>query len=129
MVKLNTQKRCPNCGYPKPLLKQTCPNCGNDLTSPKIKVAKKFLKGTNIITRSIISKEYRERTLNKLQSNTFNLNQFDLNNTKSQNNNYGYLLCDTCPIYYKLNKPLSEYKNRTCGCGGNLIYSKKSRYE
>ena len=32
-------------------------------------------------------------------------------------------------VYYKLNKPLSEYKNRKCGCGGNLIYSKKSRYE
>ena len=130
MVKLNnTKKRCPNCGYPKPLLKQICPNCGKDLTSKKIKLGKKFLKGSNILVRSLISKEYREKTLNKIQTKTFNLNQFDLNNNYTTNQNYGYLLCDSCPIYYKLDKPISEYKNRKCGCGGNLIYSKKARYE
>lgn len=131
MVKINnSQRRCPYCGYPKPLIKQTCPQCGNDLTSNKIKITKKLLKGSNILVRLMISKEYRDKTLNKIQNKKFTLNHFDItaNNTQS-NENYGYLLCDTCPIYYKLNKPISEYNNRKCGCGGNLIYSKKPRYD
>lgn len=93
-------------------------------------MAKKIFKGSKIIVKSAVSKKYREKTMNKFMNQTygFNMNQNTGNFSNQGSGDYGYMLCDSCPVYYKLDHPLGPDDARICGCGGNLVYSSKPRY-
>lgn len=134
MVKINLDyTKCPYCGAQNRPFTTYCSQCGRKLSSTKhskVKLAKKIFKGSQVIIRSAISKKYREKTMNKMMGKMYgaNINQ-NMGNFTSHNpsGNYGYLLCDSCPVYYKLDHPLNQDDPKLCGCGGQLIYSDKPR--
>lgn len=133
MVKINIKPKCPSCGGSNRPLSTYCSHCGRELSPHhnKVQTAKKIVKGSRILIKSAFSKKYREKTINKVMGKTygFNMNQNMGNYSAKESGDYGYLLCDSCPVYYKLDHPLGPGDNRVCGCGGNLVYSDKPRYE
>ncbi|MCK9151876.1 zinc-ribbon domain-containing protein [Methanobacterium alcaliphilum] len=136
MAKINLNpKRCPYCGAQNRPFTTQCSQCGRQLpskTQSRIKLAKKIVKGSQVLIKSAISKKYREKTMNKMMGKIYgvNMNQFNHNMgnfNRNSSGNFGYLLCDSCPVYYKLDHPLSPDDPKFCGCGGNLIYADKPR--
>ena len=133
MVKINIKPKCPSCGGQNRPLSTYCSHCGRELSPHrnKVQTAKKIFKGSRILIKSAVSKKYREKTINKVMDETygFNMNQNMGNFSPKGSGDFGYLLCDSCPVYYKLDHPLGPGDNRACGCGGNLVYSDKPRYD
>ncbi|PKL66685.1 MAG: hypothetical protein CVV28_09815 [Methanobacteriales archaeon HGW-Methanobacteriales-1] len=134
MVKINTNfNKCPYCGAQNRPLSTYCSQCGRELSPhyKKVQTAKKIFKGSKIIIKSVVSKKYREKTIQKVMGKTygFNMNQNMGNFSEKKSGDFGYLLCDKCPVYYKLDHQLGPEDSRVCGCGGNLVYSNKPRYE
>ncbi len=125
-------KKCPYCRGQNRPLSTYCSHCGRELSRhhKKVQMAKKIFKGSRIVIKSALSKKYREKTMNKVMGQTygFNMNQNMGNSSTKGSGDFGYLLCDSCPVYYKLDRPLGPDNSRVCGCGGNLVYSDKPRY-
>ncbi len=133
MVKIKTKfNKCPYCGAQNRPLSTYCSQCGRELSPhyKKVQMAKKLFKGSKIIIKSAVSKNYRKKTINKVMGKSygFNMNQNMGNFSQEKSGDFGYLLCDTCPVYYKLDHPLGPEDSRVCGCGGNLVYSNNPRY-
>lgn len=134
MVKININyNKCPYCGTPYHTGATYCEHCNKRIPHSKLKMAKKLFKGSKVLIKSALSRKYREKTIQKTMGKMygFDMKGFDQNignfNHK-KSGDYGYLLCDSCPIYYVLDHPLNADDPRVCGCGGNLIYSDKSRH-
>ena len=73
-----------------------------------------------------------EKTINNMMGKASGFDFVNMNNMGNFSNknskDSGYLLCDSCPVYYKLDHPLGPEDPKECGCGGKLIFSSKPRY-
>ncbi|MDO9044930.1 MAG: zinc-ribbon domain-containing protein [Methanobacteriaceae archaeon] len=133
-------KSCPHCGFKNRIGTSFCAKCGKSLSKPKKKrqkrkLAKKIYKTSKLIFKSSKSRNFRNKTINHVLDEVEDLKQRnfikidktlrELNKNKTSN---GYLLCDSCPVYYKIDKKVSRDNKKTCACGGKLIYSDRPRY-
>jgi endogenous inhibitor of DNA gyrase (YacG/DUF329 family) len=135
MVKININYgKCPYCGAKKQARSLNCPRCGKNLSNHQntFRLMKKVLKGSGVLVKSLVSRKYREKTINNMMGKASGFDFVNMNNMGNFSNknskDSGYLLCDSCPVYYKLDHPLGPEDPKECGCGGKLIFSSKPRY-
>lgn len=134
-------KNCLKCGLQNRPGAVFCASCGKNLSKPtkkrrKRKLAKKVYKTSKVIVKSSTSSSFRDKTIKKVLNEVDDFkekNYVKIDKTlrefkKEKTSEYGYLLCDNCPVYYKLDGKISPENNRNCACGGKLIFSPKPRY-
>lgn len=134
-------KNCPYCNFKNRSGTSFCAQCGNNLSKQKKKrakrkLAKKIYKTSKVIVKSSTSRNFRNKTINHVLEEVEDLKQRnfvkidktlrELNKNKTREQ--GYLLCDSCPVFYKLDGKISQDNKKTCACGGKLIYSDRPRY-
>jgi ribosomal protein L40E len=134
-------KTCLKCGLKNRPGAAFCASCGKSLSKTtkkrqKRKLAKKMYKTSKIIVKSSTSSNFRNKTIKKVlnevddfkEKNYVKIDKTLREFNKEKTNEYGYLLCDSCPVYYKLDGKSSLENNQNCACGGKLIFSPKPRY-
>jgi uncharacterized Zn finger protein (UPF0148 family) len=134
-------KSCPKCGFKNRTGTSFCAQCGNNLSKQnkkrsKRKLVKKIYKTSKVIVKSSTSSNFRNKTINHVldefedlkQRNFIKIDKTLRELNKNKTSNQGYLICDSCPVYYKLNGKINLDNKKTCACGGKLIYSQKPRY-
>ncbi len=134
-------KSCPKCGLQNRPGAVFCASCGKNLSKPtkkrrKRKLAKKIYKTSKVMVKSSTSRSFRDKTIKKVlnevddfkEKNYIKIDKTLRELNKEKTSEYGYLLCDSCPVYYKLDGKISPENNRNCACGGKLIFSTKPRY-
>ncbi len=135
------EKTCPRCDLQNRPGAVFCASCGKNL-SPKVKkrrkrkLAKKVYKTSKVIVKSSTSRSFRDKTIKKVlddvdhlkEKNFVKIDKTMRTLSKNKTSKYGYLICDSCPVYYKLDGKISPENKKTCACGGKLIFSSKPRY-
>lgn len=133
-------KDCPKCGLQNRSGSAFCAHCGKSLSKTKKrrkrKLAKKIYKTSKVVVKSSTSSSFRDKTIKKVlneledfkEKNYVKIDKTLRELNKEKTSEYGYLLCDSCPVYYKLDGKISPDNNQNCACGGKLIFSPKPRY-
>jgi hypothetical protein len=88
------------------------------------------------MVKSSTSPRFRDKTIKKVldevddfkEKNYIKIDKTLRELNKNKPSKYGYLICDSCPVYYKLDGKISPENNRNCACGGKLIFSTRPRY-
>lgn len=131
---------CRKCGALNRPGSEFCSQCGKSLYGKKThkkktkrKIVKKAYRGSKGVIKSAHSKCIR-RTVKKetwhVLRHVDSLSKGKLRKLDNKiqhqqpKNNYGYLICDNCSAYFKLEKKVSPNENRRCICGGRLSYTR-----
>lgn len=139
MENQDLQIKCPKCNTLNRPNVSFCANCGKTLKGKrpkkkkKRKIAKKLLKGSKHAVKSTkkkgIRKTAKKETLHLIHGIDHlldgKLSKLGHHHApKYKKNEYGYLICNRCRKYYKLDKNIKAEDFKVCTCGGELSFTK-----